>query len=887
MSLLLLIEDQMDARPDAVAIVHDGCGLTYRQLREEAAQIAGGLRSEGIEPGSLVAVYLNRSPKLLASLLAIWQVGGAYLPLDPAHPSDRIAFIVEDSGVAFILSDTNLLASVPPTKARVLNLSALRASSPPVSVTFERIPAADSLAYVIYTSGSTGRPKGAMISHGSLTHTILALQRDLQLQPSDVLLASNSVAFDISGQEFYLPLTSGARVHLVERELTADGPLLMQELHDAGITIMMGLSTSYRLLLDAGWPGDPNLQLTIGGEELSLDLALRLAARSRVLWNHYGPTETSICATSERITAGTTRVTLGRPLANVHVYVLDEHRRPLPPGCVGEIYIGGPGVGLGYLNRPELTAKCFLPDPFAKRAGATMYKTGDLGKLLEDGRIDFLGRADDQVKIRGFRVELGEVEAALRDSPGVRDAVVRTIEFSAEDKRLIAFLVSERALDPDQLRATLRRRLPHYMVPSEYIVLDSFPLNGNGKVDRRALDTLRLQSGTALVTDTTAGNVEATLRRIWQILLRISHVRAGDNFFDLGGHSLLAARMLSQVEKQLGVKIPVSVLVERPTLVRLAEYIRDYGKYQTPLVLKLQQGGTRVPLFIAHGIGGSLLTFRELAAQLGEDQPVYGLRVPASLNEIGSWDNGIELGPVLIQRLAGKYVEYIRALAPSGPYQLAGHSSAGLIVVEIANQLRRLGCPVHMVALLDADVRRGKGKDRPWKSWEACKAYLQRTWAELKLTPTYGVREVVDRRINYHKLQLQFWLVRRFRRFLFVRQSAFLTEGCLAVALHTFYPDNFSGDTVLMVAQDEPRTHEDPSLGWNDFLSGSFNVVSLPGGHATMFEPPFVSLLASHFRARLYPGGDLSSANFHTPPVVHPLRTVTVANELIGASVDQ
>ena len=885
MSLLPLIEDQIRARPDAVAVVHGDCRVTYRQLGEEAARIAGILRGEGIQPGSLVAVYLNRSPKLLAALIGIWQAGAAYLPLDPTHPSERTAFMAEDSAATFVLSETDLLSSVPHTQAKVLDLSVLLPVSS-LSRSSRALPAADSLAYVIYTSGSTGRPKGAMISHGSLTNTILGLQYDLRLHPNDVMLASNSVAFDISGQEFYLPLTSGARVHLVEREVTADGPQLMQVLHDAGITIMMGLSTSYRLLLAAGWQGDPKLQLTIGGETLSLELANLLAARSRVLWNHYGPTETSICATSERIESSTTRITLGRPLQNVSVYVLDEELQPIPHGSVGEIYIGGAGVGLGYLNRPELTAKCFLPDPFDQRPGATMYKTGDFGTVLEDGRIDFLGRADEQVKIRGFRIELGEVEAALHDCPGVRAAVARTLEFAPDDKRLIAFLVCEEALDRDQLRAAMRLRLPHYMVPSEYIVLESFPLMPNGKVDRRALDALRLQNGIATVTDTAAGDVETKLRRIWQTLLRTRDVRRGDNFFDLGGHSLLAARMVVQVEKQLAVKIPVSVLAEHPTLEKLASYIRDHSQGETPIVLKLREGGSRVPLFVAHGIGGSLLTFRELTEQLGPDQPVYGLRIPASLYEIGSWENGIEIGPVLIQRLAATYVEHMRAMVPNGPYQLAGHSSAGLVVVEVANQLRQMGCEVHLLVLLDPDISPGKSNGKPWASWEACKGFLQRTWTELKLAPKYGIREMVERRINHHKLQFQFWFVQRFRRFPRLYQSAFATEGCLAVALHTFRPDNYLGETVLFVGQDEPRNHNDPSLGWNPYIAGRFDIVTLPGGHHSIFEHPFVSALANHFSARLYPSVDSSEPVFPTHPPMYPAETITATNEYIGARVD-
>jgi amino acid adenylation domain-containing protein len=862
MSLLPLIERQMRARPDALAIVHGDRRFTYRQVEEAAASIAQGLRREGVQPGSLIAIYLNRSPELLATLLAIWQVGAAYLPLDPEHPSQRTAFMTEDSGVPFILSEPALLASVPRGNARVLSLQALlsdAARKPLTTATADALPA-DSLAYVIYTSGSTGKPKGAMISHRSLANTIHGLQRDLQLQSSDVMLASNSIAFDISGQELYLPLISGARIHLVERDLPADGARLSEVLHDAGITIMMGLSTSYRLLLAAGWQGDPNLQLTVGGETLSLELARLLAQRCRALWNHYGPTETSICATSERIDAGVSRITLGRPLANVRIYVLDKHRQPVPRGSMGEIYIGGEGVGLGYLNRPTLTAASFLPDPFSAQPDATMYKTGDLGALLDDGRLDFLGRADEQIKIRGFRIELQEVEAALDDCPGVKAAVVRAIEFAPDDRRLIAFIVSAYAVESDQLRSCLRQRLPHYMVPSEYILLPSFPLMPNGKVDRRALDALRLQPVAVDHALPAASEVEAKLLRIWQTLLRVRSVRPSDNFFDLGGHSLLAVRMLAQVEKQIGAKVPISRLAEHPTVAKLADYIRHHAKDQPSLLVRLQPGASRPPLFFAHGIGGSLLTFRELVQALGEDLPVYGLTVPLSFEEMG----GGGPGPDLIQRLAASYLEHIRAVDPHGPYQLAGHSSAALVLVEAANQLLAQGSEVHLLALLDSDIGQGPSREKPWKSWRGLKGFLQRNLEDLQQASRSGIRDLAMRKVNYYKLKFQLTLLQRLPRQSRHFSTAFVTEGYLALALNTFRPENYPGDVVHFLGQDEARSHNDPNLGWRPYLSGKLENVALPGDHQTIFTQPHVRAFGLQLGARLYSRADTPVV---TPPV--------------------
>jgi len=548
MTLLPLAERHMSERPDSVAVIHNGRSLSYGQLQYEAGRMAQALMATGIRPGSLVGIYLHRSPLLLAALLGAWQAAATYLPLDPTHPNDRNNFMVKDADVDFVLTETDLLPSAPRGSAKLLNLHALLAN--PLQFPAAMMPVHDpeSLAYVIYTSGSTGRPKGVKISHRALVNTLHAMQHDLQLQPSDVMLACNSFAFDISGLEFYLPLISGASLHIIEREVAADGHLLMKALRESGATIMIGLDTRYRLLLAAGWQGDPNLQLTIGGEVLSIELARQLAERSRALWNHYGPTETSICATSEKIPPGVTRITLGRPIQNVQIYVLDQNLQPLPSGAIGEIYIGGRGVGQGYLNRPELTKSCFLPDPFDPQSGATMYKTGDLGALLPDGRLDFMGRVDEQVKIRGFRIELGEIEVALENCPGVKAAVVRAIDFATDDKRLIAFVISH-APDPDHLRALLRRSLPDYMIPSEYIALSSFPLTPNGKVDRLALDALRLLPVAPSHPEPSSDHLEAGLKEVWETLFKLGSVRTTDNFFDLGGHSLLAVRMLVQVEK--------------------------------------------------------------------------------------------------------------------------------------------------------------------------------------------------------------------------------------------------------------------------------------------------------------------------------------------------
>ena len=358
---------------------------------------------------------------------------------------------------------------------------------------------ADSVAYVIYTSGSTGKPKGVCISHGALENTIRGVGQDLALGADDVVLAWCTIAFDVSGLEIFLPLAFGASLYLVEEDLVlGGGGLCMEHFRASAATVLFATPTMYRLLLDEGWQGDANMQLVVGGEVLPLPLARSLASRCRVLWNQYGPSETAICATRTRIESDAEKITIGYPLPNVSIHLLDAQLKPVPQGVVGEMYIGGAGVGLGYLGQPELNRACFLPDPFAEGAHRWIYKSGDLAVQLADGGFEFWGRVDDQVKIRGFRIELGEIESVLRECEGVKAAMVRAIELEPGDPRLVAFVVGEGAPRARQWKELLSRQLPSYMIPTEFVSVPSFPTTPGGKVDGQALDRMRLHTVTLL-----------------------------------------------------------------------------------------------------------------------------------------------------------------------------------------------------------------------------------------------------------------------------------------------------------------------------------------------------------------------------------------------------
>jgi thioesterase domain-containing protein/acyl carrier protein len=699
---------------------------------------------------------------------------------------------------------------------------------------------ADSPAYVIYTSGSTGKPKGARITHGGLGNTIEAVGRDLMVGQDDIVLAWSTIAFDVACLEIYLPLAFGASLYLVEKEVSG-GESRVEPLRHSAATVVFGTPTMYRLLLEEGWQGDATMQLIVGGEVLPLALARSLAGRCRALWNQYGPTETAICATRARIDVDVEKITIGQPLPNVSLHLLDPLLQPVPRGSIGELYIGGAGVGLGYLHRPDLSRACFLPDPFPGGEQGRIYKTGDLAVELADGSYDFLGRVDGQVKIRGFRIELGEIESALRQCEGVRAAVVRAIDLEAGDRRLVAFVIGDGTSLVNRWKQSLSRQLPAYMIPSEFVPLRHFPTTPSGKVDGPALDAMRLNAPTSAPVPGPPpfDAVEARLKAIWEKLLKVKTVGIHEDFFALGGHSLLAARMLVQIEKQFGCRLPHSMLVEHPTIYGLATYLRQSPAGKWPALVAIQAGAHLPPLFIVHGIGGSLLSFIELAAQLGKEQPVYGLQLPAMIDE-----KQAEIGI-----LAGNYLRQVRAIQPSGPYNFAGHSSGGLIVFEMACQLWKQGEPAGLVALLDCDPNTGKLAHQPFRDWDSLKASFRRARAEFNL-PEIGAKELLRRRIDYQRIKIRTWLAARSRRTESARGRLVEAEGYLALALREYELRPYPGNITLFVAQDEPGS-DGPARAWAGSILGTLETQLIPGTHRTILNQPQVISLAREIRRRL------------------------------------
>lgn len=562
---------------ESVAVEFGDSAITYAELEKRSAVLAGQLKSMGVKPGVLVGIYMERCADMVVALLGILRAGGAYVPIDPEYPRERIEYMVGNAAVGIVVTQSHRDKDVIGEAIRrvcvdTLNVNSAAETTPPVGW---NPPTPEDLAYVIYTSGSTGKPKGVKVPHRALVNFMTTMKETPGMSNDDVLLAVTTLSFDIAGLELFLPLVTGAKVHMVSRETAMDGSSLTQLLETAGITMMQATPSTWRIMIEAGWKGTPILKALCGGEPLPLELARELVPRCKSLWNMYGPTETTIWSTCYPITNVDGPILVGRPIANTQIYILDERLKPVPVGVTGEIYIGGDGVTHGYMNLAEQTAKAFLPNPFRpESSGAMMYKTGDLGRYLPDGDIEHCGRIDNQVKVRGFRIELGEIENTLATHTGVKQAICVVKEFSAGDTRIAAYMVLENGGEPDDLEMKdyLGGKLPAYMIPQHFLGIDELPLTPAGKIDRKKLQADLEIGGDQTLTEYAAPETPTEIRvaGIWKDILKLDRIGKHDNFFNIGGHSLLAARVISRLNKEFNLVIKLGELFQRPTIEGLA-----------------------------------------------------------------------------------------------------------------------------------------------------------------------------------------------------------------------------------------------------------------------------------------------------------------------------
>ena len=559
-----LFQAQAARTPDRIAVRDDRGALTYGELDARANQWAHHLMSLAVPRGALVGVFVPRGLDMLVAIHAIWRVGAAYVPIDPEYPAERIAHMVTDSAVRLVVTTSELASRLPEGAARLLlDRDAGALASGPTSPRAALTGDGSDPAYVIYTSGSTGKPKGVVVPHRAFINFVGSMSKVPGFAAEDVLVAVTTLSFDIAGLELHAPLAVGGCVVIASAETAADGTELSQLLLRSKATCMQATPSTWRLLLTADFKPERSFKILCGGEAFPSDLADRLLALSDQVFNLYGPTETTVWSTVEKLAPGQP-VTIGRPIDNTSVYILDAHGEPQPINVPGELVIGGRGVALGYLNRTELTSERFVPDPFCGATGAMMYRTGDLASFLADGRIVYHQRLDHQVKVRGYRIELGEVEAVLATHQLIAACIVTVREDRPGDARLCAYFVP-RAASPTatELRKHLRKHLPDYMIPQHFTELRRLPLTPAGKLDRKALPAPQgaVPSREARKPSTAS---ELLLADVWKQALRLETLSASDNFFDIGGHSLLSMSVIAEVQKRTGVRLTPREMVRAP-----------------------------------------------------------------------------------------------------------------------------------------------------------------------------------------------------------------------------------------------------------------------------------------------------------------------------------
>jgi amino acid adenylation domain-containing protein len=832
LSLHELIEAQVERTPDAVAVVFEGECLTFCELNRRANRLAHRLRKLGVGPEVIVGVFAERSVEMVVGLLATLKAGGAYLPLDPGHPPDRLSFMLNDAKPKTLLAQRSLAGMLASDPGEVVILEEDFGAESDANPTNNTQP--ENLAYVIYTSGSTGQPKGVMNTHRGICNWLLWLQETYALTTGDRILQKTAFTFDVSLGEIFWSLIAGSQLFVARPGLHGDSRYLIKTICENRITAIHFVPSMLSAFLeDHNARRCSSLQTVIcAGEALPIELQERFydVLPRASLHNLYGPTEAAVVVTYWKCQreSGDRIVPIGKPVANTQIYILDREMQPVPSGAVGEIHIGGVQVARGYLARPELTAEKFVLNPFGD---GRLYKTGDLGRHRNDGAIEYLGRSDHQVKLRGFRVELGEIESVLNRHPAVHGAVVIARQNNPEENRLVAYVAGDLSrLKVPELRASLKAKLPSYMVPSAIVLLEKFPLNLNGKIDRRALPAPSLVRCEEKLVEA-RNTLEAQLVAIWERALGTEPIGINDNFFEIGGDSLLALRIFTEIQKTMGKNLPLATLFQMPTIEKLADALRQEGwKPNWRPMVAVQPHGSRPPFFCVHGGFGGVLFYGQLARCLGSDQPLYGLQA-----------EGLDGGPIshpTIPSMATYYLSEMRRVQPHGPYLFGGYSFGGVVAFEMAHQLHAIGEEVALLVLFDTldyhnlprphsltqRIRLGLQGRAFSPSGERLQLLLQRTWSKLTSKLANRLRNTND--------------------FVQVVQMSNLQ------ALSNYRLRPYPGRITLFRAEhrDDGCAHTADN-GWTDYAEGGIEIHNVPGEHEAIFNQPNVRVLAEKLDA--------------------------------------
>nr|WP_248277579.1 non-ribosomal peptide synthetase [Brasilonema sp. UFV-L1] len=857
-SLDQLFEHQVEHSPDSLALISQSEQLTYRQLNQRVNQLAHYLQKQGVTEETLVAICLERSIEMIVGILAVLKAGGAYIPLDPSYPVERLGFMLSDSQAEVLITQHEILEKLPTSSAKTVCLDI---HFDEISRESQQNPTnlskADNLAYVIYTSGSTGTPKGVLGTHRGTVNGLHWLWKTYPFTKQEVCCQKTAISFVDSVWEIFAPLLHGIPTVIIPDVIVKDPQLFIETLAHHKVTRIVLVPSLLRLLLDSYSHLIKNLShLTLwitSGEALSISLAQtfqELMPFAKLI-NLYGSSEVSANVTyydTSLLPKQATSIPIGRPIDNTQVYVLNSHLQPTSVGVVGELYIGGDGLANGYLHRTQLTQERFIDNPFVP--GTKLYKTGDLVRYLNDGNLEYFGRRDDQVKIRGFRVELGEIAAAIGQHPDVRESIVITADDAQGSKGLIAYVVTDKQDIVSQLSHSLQQKLPNYMIPSGFVVLDALPLTPNGKVDKRALPTddfIRLNATPSFIAP--RNFTELALVKTWENLLNTSPIGVTDNFFDLGGHSFLAVRLMAQIHDRFGHNLPLSTLFENPTIERLATIVKEPARESSNShLVAIQSSGSKIPFFCMHGAGGGVRHYFNLSRRLGEDYPFYALQ---------HTPNEEEPEVISVEETAVRYLQEIRQVQPNGPYLLGGFCYGGVLAFEMAQQLQRQGETVDLLVVIDAILP--ETVIQPAEDDDA--KFL------LRMAESIKTNNNIDFSLPFEELRdlsvdEQFHLVNQKANFIFsdTEIKDFLSYYKLfkahVQAMRDYVPQAYPYSMTLIRAKEEiihdfesPEFHtDDPLLGWGKCSSQPIQVVEVPGDHFSMFVEPNIQELAKELR---------------------------------------
>ncbi|POY38673.1 non-ribosomal peptide synthetase [Flavobacterium alvei] len=837
-SLYDLFVLQAQQSPKNIALEYLDNVISYEDLQRQTNQMSHYLKDQGLVAGDFIAVSLPRSPELLISLLAIMQCGAAYLPLDNEYPISRLQFMLEDSKAKFLLTSKTISNSLPKLGNTILIEQAVASLNQyPVTKLQTKVTPED-LAYILYTSGSTGNPKGVPITHKNLVNFLCSMALEPGINENDRLLSITTISFDIAGLELYLPLIKGATLILADQETARDGRLLLELIENGNINFLQATPTTWLMLLDSGWSKKLPLKALCGGEAMPVDLAKDLLIKCDSLWNMYGPTETTIWSSIKQIKTDQSIITIGKPIANTQIYIIDDQCQLVAPGNIGEIAIGGDGVAKGYWNRPELTSEKFIENKFSTNKDNLLYRTGDLGRILSNNEIECLGRLDQQVKIRGHRIEPGEVEQALIVLEGIKYAVVL-----ANENFLIAHIVPESDIESAEIqiprwREALASQLPPHLVPQDFNLLEKLPKTLNGKIDRKALSEYK----TNKIINYTAPRTEEErlVASIWQESLNLEQVDIFSNFFEIGGHSIKAVKVIIEIEKHINKRIPLSSLFEYSTVEKFAKLLETNNESYSNCIVPIKPKGNKVPLFIIHGAGLNVLNFVSMSKHFDEDQPVFGIQ--------GTGPNGYDNWYESIESMAAHYINAIEKINPDGPYALAGFSFGGIVAFEMTRQLKEKGKKVSLTALLDSYVD---------------SSYYYKIYRDKKIIRYF---DVTKRRFDFLKEMLTSWKGFKFRinakkehilKNYFGVKDKMTDEETLSLEQFTIAnnmvqkivdryhlkPQNLEVD--LFRSKDDMNYKLDPThLGWKKAAIKGVNIHNIPGNHLGIVDPPNDKVLA-------------------------------------------